>query len=132
MTRATRLWGPVLVYMAAIFAVSSLPDAPLPSGVSDKSGHTLAYAGLGVFVVRAFAGGLPVPVTPGVALAALAVTIGYGVTDEVHQTFVPGRTGDVADVFADAMGAIVATAACWAWGIIRSRSHLADASHDGL
>ena len=132
MTRAIRLWGPVLVYMVAIFVVSSLPDAPLPSGMSDKSGHTLAYAGLGVCVVRAFAGGLPGRVTAGVALAALAVTIGYAVTDEVHQTFVPGRTGDVGDLYADAGGAIAATAACWAWGIIRSRSHLAGASHDGL
>jgi VanZ family protein len=119
--------------MAAIFTVSSLSDVPLPSGASDKSGHALAYAGLGVFVVRAFAGGLPRRVTPGVALAALALTIGYGASDEIHQAFVPGRTADVADLYADAGGAIAATAACWAWGIIRFRPHrLTDASHDGL
>ena len=50
------------------------------------------------------------------AIADLSVV--YAATDEAHQMFVPGRTADVLDLLADAGGAIVGTAACWAWGII--------------
>ena len=46
----------------------------------------------------------------GTRRAALAVvlTVMYGVTDEWHQSLVPGRTPDPMDVLTDAVGAIVA------------------------
>ena len=43
MIRTVGLWGPVILVMAVIFCISSLPDAPLPEGMSDKTGHTLGY-----------------------------------------------------------------------------------------
>jgi len=43
-------------------------------------------------------------------------------SDEVHQLFVPGRTGDVYDLMADAAGALAGTIACVAWGIISPSS----------
>ena len=79
--------------MAGIFYVSSLPNPPIPSG-SDKGLHWLAYSGLAVLAVRALAGGIPRRISIGIALAAMLITIGYGVTDEVHQLFVPGRSAD--------------------------------------
>jgi VanZ family protein len=54
-----------------------------------------------------------------VAALAAAITIVYGVTDEFHQSFVPGRSADAYDLAADAAGALAGTGACWAWGIIR-------------
>ncbi len=33
----------------------------------------------------------------------------YAITDEVHQLFVPGRSGEVRDVFIDTLGASVGT-----------------------
>ena len=119
------LWAPVVIYMAAIFYVSSLSNPPVPVG-TDKPLHWLAYLGLAVVIVRALAGGLPRRIGFGMAVTALLITIGYGATDEVHQMFVPGRTGDINDLMADAGGALAGTIACWAWGII-SRS-----STDGL
>jgi VanZ family protein len=119
--RFLRLWGPVIIAMAVIFYVSSLHEAPLPPGLSDKSGHSFGYFMLGVTVVRAFAGGLPRRITAGIALMAIAVTVAYGITDEIHQSFVAGRSADAADLYADAAGAIAAAAACWAWGILFSR-----------
>lgn len=107
--------------MAVIFYVSSLTEAPLPEGMSDKAGHGLGYASLGLTVVRAVAGGLPRPITVRIALVAIAICIGYGASDEWHQSFVPGRTAEIADLFADATGASVAAAVCWAWGILCSR-----------
>jgi VanZ family protein len=108
--------------MALIFYVSSLHEAPLPQGLSDKSAHWLGYTGFSVSVVRALAGGLTRRITAGTALAAVLFVIGYGASDELHQMFVPGRSADLADLAADAFGAIAGAAACWAWGIISIRS----------
>jgi len=116
--------------MAIIVGLSSLESPPLPEGISDKSGHGLGYFMLGVAVVRAVAGGLPRRVTLRTALIAIAVTLAYGVTDEVHQHFVPGRTADLADLYADATGAVAAAAACWAWGIISTRPERRGLRHD--
>jgi len=107
--------------MVAIFFVSNLQVAPLPEEVSDKTAHLWAYAGLAILAVRAVGGGLPCRVMLRVALLAFLIAAGYGVFDEVHQLFVPGRSGDVFDWFADASGAVVGIAACWLWGIIASR-----------
>lgn len=112
-------WGPVVAGMAAIFAVSAQSQPPVPEGMSNTTGHVLAYAGLGVLIVRAVAGALPARVTRRVALVTMAIAVGYGATDELHQWFVPGRVADVGDVIADAAGALIAVAVCWAWGIIR-------------
>jgi VanZ family protein len=119
--RLLSLWAPVLVYMALIFAVSALQGPPMPDQVSDKAAHAAAYAILGVLSVRAVAGGLPRPVTVRVALFALLITSGYGAADEIHQTLVPGRFGDVGDWCADTVGALAGIAACGAWDIIASR-----------
>ena len=115
-------WAPVVVYMAAIFVVSGRSDPAMPAGFSDKSLHALAYFGLAVLAFRAIAGRLPARVTWGAAAAVLAISIGYGITDELHQLYVPGRSADVADLYADAIGASLGLIGCWAWGIISIRS----------
>ena len=107
--------------MAVIFYVSSLHDAPLPQGMSDKSAHWLGYTGFSVTIVRAFAGGLPRAITARTALAAVMMATAYGATDEFHQMFVAGRSAELMDLAADGLGAIVGAAACWAWGIISIR-----------
>lgn len=107
--------------MAGIFVVSAQPDPPMAASAPDKPLHALAYAGLAVLAFRAVAGGLPAPVTRRHAAAVLAITIGYGVTDEIHQMFVPGRTAELADLVADATGAAAGLIACWAWAIVRRR-----------
>ena len=88
---------------------------------TDKPLHWLAYLGLAIVVVRALARGLPRRIGFGLAATALAITIGYGATDEVHQMFVPGRTADLYDLMADAAGALVGTIACATWGRITSK-----------
>ena len=108
---------PVAVYMAAIFYVSSLSDLSISEGVA-VSGHSAAYLGLAVVVVRALAGGLPRRISVRVAALALLITVAYAVSDEVHQSYVPGRVADAYDVLTDAIGAIAGTIACWAWGIL--------------
>ena len=46
----------------------------------------------------------------------------YGMTDEFHQMFVPGRTSSIDDLFADTIGAFIGAGLCWAWGIITPTS----------
>jgi VanZ family protein len=110
--------------MALIFYLSSFQRAPLPDNVSDKLAHMGAYAVLGVLVVLGLAGRLPVRLTWRLAVSAVLVTTLYGVSDELHQMFVPGRSADVFDVVADAGGAIAAVGVCGLWGILPIGSDL--------
>jgi hypothetical protein len=124
------LWGPVALQMALIFAASSIPElGALPGGMSDKSGHGIGYGILGAVLVRALAGGRVNGVTwRRAGLAVLLATL-YGVTDEFHQSFVPGRSPDRFDVLADCLGAavtvVVIAGVARAWGILKfsPRSH---------
>jgi len=115
--RIASLWVPVVIYMAAIFYASSLPEITLPPG-GDKPWHFIGYTGLGVVLARAFAGGFFRRVAASSAALSVAVGIAYAASDEIHQMFVPGRSAELADLFADAAGIIIGTAACWACGII--------------
>jgi VanZ family protein len=120
--RWLRLWAPVVFYMAVVFVVSAQPSLPTPPArLSDKHWHFMEYAGLSALASRAVGGGFG-SVGAGAALGGWAIASAYGVTDEVHQAFVPGRDSDVLDVLADTTGAAAAAVSLWAWGIIiRSR-----------
>ena len=47
-------------------------------------------------------------------LGRIVVASAYGVTDEWHQTFVPGRSSTVSDWVADTLGALVSVLAVMA------------------
>jgi VanZ family protein len=104
--------------MAVIFYESSLADAPLPGGMSDKLAHAIGYAVLGGLVARAVAGGFPLALSPSGAALSVVIAVAYGASDEWHQSFVPGRTADLRDLLADATGAVAAVGAVWACGIL--------------
>ena len=123
------LWGPVVLLMAVIFAASSIPNLRhLPGGLSDKSGHSIGYAMLAGSLLRALAGGRLRDVTWTRGVLAIALATLYGVTDEFHQLFVPGRSADRYDVLADCLGASFGVALGWLagavrrWGILDSSS----------
>jgi VanZ family protein len=108
--------------MAFIFALSSIREVPqLPAG-SDKNLHAILYAGLAALVARALAGGWRRRLTLPMALGTIVICAVYGITDEVHQYFVPPRQADILDVVADAAGAAAAALGLLVWsGIIRQR-----------
>lgn len=107
-----RLWLPVVAWAALIFAFSSVPDLGTGLGGWDlvlrKLAHTAEYAVLGALLVRA------------TGRAGLAVGLGtlYAVSDEIHQTFVPGRMGSPVDVAIDAVGVACGV---FLWQSIRAR-----------
>ncbi len=99
-------WIITVSYMVAIFYISSQKSVelpPLPWG-SDKVLHAVAYAVLGVLSYLSFKkSGLNKRV---IALSFFLAAI-YGITDEFHQSYVPGRNAAVGDVIADAVGAFL-------------------------
>ena len=117
-TRLFVLWMPVAIYMAGIFYFSSLPGTQLTIELPDKPIHMFLYSFMALLVVRALSGGLPARISSAVAGGALVVTVVYGVTDEFHQSFVPGRSADLQDLYADIAGAALGVSVCWVWGII--------------
>lgn len=109
--------GPVVAYMALIFGLSSLPSPPrfvdaLP--FQDRGAHFLEYGVLGLLTARAAFRLYADRTTIRLVLFALIVSIGFAITDELHQTLVPGRTGDAVDLLADSLGA-TAGALLYAW-----------------
>ena len=120
---AVSLWAPVVVYMAFIFALSSITHPPaLPHG-ADKGGHALLYCGFGLLLARARSGGWR-GVTRGTIVFAAVFGAIYGVSDELHQYFNPPRNVEAYDVVADTIGSTLGAVALQAWGIIRSRNGL--------
>jgi VanZ family protein len=105
--------------MAALFFASSGPGVDLPAGRGlDKVMHAGAYGVLAILSVWALTGGRLRSASGTVLLAAWLISTAYGATDEWHQSFVPGRQPDGADLLADALGALAAAGAIRAWGII--------------
>jgi VanZ family protein len=91
--------------MALIFVLSAQSTFPLPRMVWDDlydiAGHLGVYGVLAVLLQWALAGtGVRRP-----GLWAFVLAVLYGISDEFHQSFVPGRHPDIFDVATDAVGA---------------------------
>lgn len=109
-------WLPALALMALIFLLSSQSGLRVSEDAAvDRpfriTGHLLAYAGLaGLLLFALCRGGRP---RLGYALLAFGLALLYAAADELHQAFVPGRTGRAEDVLVDAAGAAAGLAVAW-------------------
>lgn len=107
-------WVCTILLAIGIFLESSSSDIgsmlpELPPG-SDKVAHAFSYALLSACLTLATA-------RPGFAVMVSSL---YGLSDEFHQSFVPGRTPDVFDLVADVGGAAIG-----ALGVVFLRRRLA-------
>lgn len=118
MARRVWLWGPVVLYLGLIFLLSSLshPLGPIQLGRFDKVAHFSEYAGLGFLLARALSGTVHRG-WPWYAFVLLAAALGafYGLTDELHQRFTPGRDPSLWDATADALGALTGAGVWSMW-----------------
>jgi hypothetical protein len=109
-------WLPAIAWAALIFALSGIPTLSTGLGLWDvvlrKLAHATEYAILAALLLRAMR-----------ELPAWALSVVYAVSDELHQSFVPGRNGAVLDVMIDAIGVVVGV---YLARIIQTRSELSD------
>jgi VanZ family protein len=98
---ALRLWAPVVLWAAVIFALSSVPDLGTGLGTWDlvlrKIAHACEYAILAALLLRALRRERP----------AFGLGVAYAVSDELHQHFVEGRVGAPHDVLIDSVGVAI-------------------------
>ena len=97
---------PPLVWAAIIFVESSIPGHAFPRAPlgTDKLVHVAMFFILGWLLHRAFTHQSLELVSKMSLYLTQVVTILYGFSDELHQLFVPGRTADMYDMTADAIG----------------------------
>ncbi len=106
------LWAPVailLAYEAYLSSQSTLPELPL-SGVLpdfDKLEHIGYFFLTGLLGIRAARFG-ELWSRRRTALSLLPAALAWGVLDEFHQSFVPGRSVEALDVMADVTGVLLA------------------------
>lgn len=126
-------WTAVLIWMAIIFISSHLPatsSSELSSGITEfilntfgemistvgidindlhtivrKNAHFFAYMVLGLLTVNALRTSGELSYNR--AFFALGICVVYAASDEFHQLFIPGRSGEIRDVMIDSAGAIV-------------------------
>lgn len=114
---------PAILYAIAIFVFSSIPTLSPPElGVSwdDKIYHFLEYAVFGYLCARAFYYQRNRVLRDFALIIALVVGSLYAVSDELHQSYVPERYADVADLLADVLGIVAAVVFFARWNVGRA------------
>lgn len=133
-------WVAVASWMSIIFILSHQPasvSSGLSSGITEfllgiiadwfpgsdsrveefhtlvrKYAHFIAYFILGVLLVNAL--GRWGELKGQVLISAFAISVLYAASDEFHQLFIAGRSGEVRDVLIDSAGAATGIVICWA------------------
>lgn len=126
-------WTLVILWMALIFYFSHQPasqSSELSSGIADlieetikkinpntnydpvnlnhiirKGAHFGVYLVLGFFVANCFIA-TDISKAKGIYLSIMICVL-YAISDEVHQIFIPGRSGQVSDVILDSAGGLM-------------------------
>ena len=103
-------WAAVVIWALLIFYVSAQPSLSTHWGIWDfilrKAAHMCEYAVLFLLLWNALAQ-LKLRERTSLLLGAF-LAVCYAASDEFHQTFVPGRSGEPRDVAIDACGVIIA------------------------
>lgn len=97
---------PPFIYAGLIFFLSSLPSERITfvSGIKDYILHFVEYGVLAVLTIR-FVNFYFKPRAKHYFLILLVTSL-YGLSDEWHQSFVPGRVASLSDLLADTLGVI--------------------------
>ena len=113
-----------LSWAGLIFYLSSQPSIETPALFpgQDKLFHLIAFGILGFLAMGTRLASQHGHTTRQVWQVVFAVML-YGILDEFHQYFVPGRSADVYDVLADAIGGLLGVwAMYWLVRVVARRS----------
>ena len=104
-----RFWLPVYLYAILIFLYSSLSQPPLRPKIlhADKLLHIAEYAIFGFLLARAAKNSSALRLRTNFRSFAVIFAVLYGLSDEWHQYFVPGRQAEMLDIIADGIGAFL-------------------------
>ena len=110
-------WLPSVLWMGFIFFLSSrasvkVSDTPAIQFLFFKTLHVIEYTVLYVLLFRSLKNTYPAPLWQNRYNAFLFAVV-YGMTDEVHQMFVPTREGAFRDVIIDTLGISLAAISLW-------------------
>lgn len=112
---------PLAAAMGTIFFLSHQPGdrlaLPFFPGI-DKIAHMMVYGILAGTAFFAFSAHQKNTRPQRVMVLTVVFCLFYGISDEFHQSFVPGRSASVFDVLADGGGAVMA---CYFWARWRKR-----------
>lgn len=112
--------APMLFVMGAIFYFSHQPGDKVDLSAFwgfDKVAHLVAYSILAATVILAHGRNSRQNSPKKVVLTTIIVCLLYGISDEFHQSYMPGRFVSIGDVAADVLGSILA---CGFWWYLRS------------
>jgi VanZ family protein len=101
---------PALFLMSAIFHASSFTFLTNPSFGFERSDlllHFSEFFALGLLTARMVAPNINEKHSLRSFLLASSIVLGYGLLDEIHQGFVPGRDPDGLDWLVDASGGLL-------------------------
>lgn len=106
-----RFHVPAIILAVTIFILSSIPKLNPPNlgfELQDKFYHFLVYAAFGFLVARSF---FSLKFSENFhkyyLLFAILFSAIYGLSDEIHQSYVPGRFSSIGDFIADFSGSTI-------------------------
>ncbi len=104
-----------LAWMALLFYLSHQPslETPMLFSGQDKVLHAAVYALLGLLLLAAQPRQAQGYSWQQIGISVLIASL-YGLSDEIHQYFIPGRSNEILDWVADTVGALIA-ASLLAW-----------------
>ncbi len=110
---------PALAVMTVSWILSSRSTVPMPDFKdSDKVVHVICFAALAFCWTLWFSAESWWRHPVRNILIAVAIVSAYGIIDEYHQSFVPGRDASVFDWAADTIGAAIGSAAGYAAAVL--------------
>lgn len=87
---------------------SKLPSPPKPFFGLDKIFHIIAFGAFAFTLTFWFKTEKWISKAKKYVLFVICITVIYGLSDEIHQYFVPNRSSSVYDLLADTIGAFLA------------------------
>lgn len=107
-------WVPTVLWMGVIFFMSTLPESATPGRdiLPDKVCHAGEYFILAFLILFALQRTTRARFSSSFWIT-LAWVVVYGLSDEIHQLYVPTRQFEVGDLIADVCGVVVLFFILW-------------------
>ena len=115
-----------LVYAVIILIASSIPDLKTPQlgfENQDKLYHFIEYSIFSVLLFFTLLNSGKTFLRKNVLLISLLIGASFGILDELHQKFIPGRQADILDFTADFVGVALIQVCFWIYHRRKSRVH---------